>query len=59
MKHTWFTRFMGLVLVVAIAFGAVGIAAAQGPDDKPLANQRASGRQLPTVSIAPILQFFS
>ncbi|MCD4685289.1 MAG: hypothetical protein K8S97_05075, partial [Anaerolineae bacterium] len=35
MKHTWLVRMVGLVMVVVVAFGAVGMAAAQGPDGNP------------------------
>lgn len=35
MKHTWLVRMIGLVMVVVVAFGAVGMAAAQGPDGTP------------------------
>ena len=43
MKHSGLVRWMGVVLVAVIAFGAVGMAAAQGPGGRTPLADRAPG----------------
>lgn len=55
MKHTGLVRVMGLVMVAVLAFGVVGIAAAQGPNDNPPLADRGPGQRGPGERVIGLL----